>query len=289
MNSIACPRCGSPVPLRRFFNLANKPFCPRCGWNLDRAEAALTGKSNFVKLIPLGAAALGLFAFFTATRANSPFILIVPALVAAVALTPLWSYYSTRKAIAAAKSTVIPGLALAQMPLDPSFQMLQFLPRPRRVRFHFQGSLGAVAIVVVAIVAFTAFFLAGAQAQRRSLHGNKDSFTMLLPLVFMLFVFVILIAVPLFREKRNLPLLRDGELAFARVVTQQTVQKGKTSYSQIDYEFQTSTGQSTRNSGRDFTGAVFEDMTIPVFYDPLDPSKNIAYCSTYLKIADSLL
>jgi len=282
-----CPRCGSQVPLRRSFNPASKPFCARCGWNLDRAEARLGGKSIVVKLLPIGVAAVGLLFFFTSTRANSPFIFIVPALFALIALLPLWSYNSVQKAIAAAKLTVNPALAQSQPPLDPSLQMLQSLPRPRQVRFRFQGSLGAVAIVVVAVLGLTAFFLAGAQAHRRNFHGNKDSFTILLPLVFMLFVFVFLIAVPLFREKRNLPLLRDGELALARVVAQQTVQQGKTSYSKIDYEFKTNTGQSTRNSCRDLTNAVFEDMTIPVFYDALDPSKNIAACATYLKIVDS--
>ena len=282
-----CPRCGSQVPLRRFFNPASKPFCARCGWNLDAAEIALAAKSTIVKFIPLGITGVILFVAFTASRADSPFIFTVPALFALVALTPLWNYYSTRNAIAAAKLTVNPALAQSQPPLDASLQMLQSLPRPRQVRFHFRGSLGAVAIVVVAVLGLTAFFLAGAQAHRRNFHGNKDSFTILLPLVFMLFVFVFLIAVPLFREKRNLPLLRDGELALARVIAQQTVQQGKTSYSKLDYEFKTNTGQSTRNSCRDLTNAVFEDMTIPVFYDALDPSKNIAACATYLKIVDS--
>jgi hypothetical protein len=94
----------------------------------------------------------------------------------------------------------------------------------------------------------------------------------------------VVLLVPYFREKHNLPLLRDGELAFARVVGQQTVQQGKTSYSRIDYEFQTNTGQLIRNSARDLTSAVFEDMTVPVFYDPLDPSKNVTPCATYFKV-----
>jgi hypothetical protein len=98
----------------------------------------------------------------------------------------------------------------------------------------------------------------------------------------------IVLAVPYLQEKRNIPLLRDGELAFARIVAQQTVSQGKTSYSRIDYEFNTNTGQQIRGSCRDLTRSVFEDMTIPIFYDPLDSSKNVPLCATYLKTVDFL-
>jgi hypothetical protein len=90
---------------------------------------------------------------------------------------------------------------------------------------------------------------------------------------------------PYFRDKRNLPLLRDGELAFARVVSQRTVQQGKSSYSSIDYEFKTSSGLQIRSTARDLTNSVFEDMTIPAFYDPLNPGKNVTLCATYLKVS----
>lgn len=226
-----------------------------------------------------------LFAIFTASRADLPFIFIVPALFALVAIAPVWSYYSMRRAIAAAKFTVNPSLAIAQPPPDSSLQMLQALPRPRGVRFRLQGSLGVVAVLVVAVVGLAVFFLTGAQAHGRKFHDGKDSLLMLLPLVFLLFVFVLLIVVPLLREKRNVPLLRDGELAFGRVLAQQTVQQGKASFSKIEFEFRTSSGQLVRNSQRDLSGQVFEDMMIPVFYDPLDPTKNTALCASYLKIS----
>ena len=101
----------------------------------------------------------------------------------------------------------------------------------------------------------------------------------------MLVVFPVVFAVPLFRDKRNIPLLRDGELAFGRVTSQQTVQQGKASYSSIAYEFKTSSGQSMQNTAKDLSYSVFEDMTIPVFYDPADPSKNIPLCATYLRVS----
>lgn len=288
MSSISCPRCGSTVPLRRFFNPANKPFCSRCGWNLDRAEAALVAKNNMFKILPLGIAVAGMFIAFAASRSHSPMPLLPLILFASIILALLWGFYSARRAVATAKLTANPSFAIEQTPLNPAFQMLQSIPRPRRVRFKFQGNLAVIAVIPVAGLAFAASFIAGAQPHRRNYPRNVDSFTILLPLLVMIAVFVILIVLPLLREKRNLPLLRDGQLAFARVTSQQTVQQGKTSYSRIDYEFKTDTGQQIQNSVRDLTNSVFEDMTVPVFYDPLDPSKNVASCATYLKVVDAL-
>jgi phage tail protein X len=287
MSSIICPRCGSQVPLRRFFNTANKPFCSHCGWNLARAGDALAAKRNIFRILPLGIAIIGMLVAFGASRSHSVVPLLPLSLFALIILALFWNFYSARRAIEAAKLTANPDLAIAQPPVPQALQMLQSLPRPRRVRFKIQGNLAAIAILPIAGLAFVGFFLAGAQAHRQNFHQTKDSFTILLPFLVMLIVFAILIVVPLFREKRSLPLLRDGELAFARVTAQQMVQQGKTSYSRIDYEFTTNTGQQVRNSSRDLTNSVFEDMTIPVFYDPLDPSKNIVSCATYLKVVDS--
>lgn len=285
MSIIMCPRCGSQVPLRRFFNPANKPFCARCGWNLSAAETALDAKSRIMKLIPLFMAGVVVFVVFTGSRANSPFIFIVPVLFALLALAPLWNYYSTRKAIAAAKSTANPSLAQAQPPLDSALQMIQSVPRPRRVRFRFQGSSAAVLVVFGAFAILNGILFVAISRYPFSPRGV--GLAPLFPLLFVFLVIVVVLVVPYVREKRNLPLLRDGEVAFGRVVAQQTVQQGKASYSRIDYEFQTNTGQVVRNSCRDLNRAVFEDMTIPVFYDSLDPAKNIAACATYLKIVDS--
>jgi uncharacterized protein (DUF983 family) len=286
MASITCPRCGAPVPHRRFLNTVNKPFCPRCGWNLQRAEAALAGKSGVMVMLPIVIVAVALFAAFAASKANAPFIFILPVFFCLIAAAPLWSYYSMRKAIAAAKFTVNPDQAQSQLPLDPSVQMLQSLSRPRRVRFSFRGSFAAVAVMLAAILVFFGVIMATANARHVP---NRGSPAMFFPLIFLLAVSAIIVVVPLFRGRRELPLLRDGQLAFARVIAQQTIQQGKTSYSRIDYEFKTSSGEVVRNSCRDLTSSVFEDMTIPVFYDPLSPSKNIAACATYLKVAENPL
>ncbi|HKF39557.1 MAG TPA: hypothetical protein VKB21_00650 [Candidatus Acidoferrum sp.] len=284
MKSIACPRCGSPVPLRRFLNATTKPFCARCGWNLDRAEAAIANNQVTMKLIPLAIAAVGVFFACMAARTGSPVLFWLPALFAAILLLPIWGYFSTRRAIAAAKTSIHPAAPVSQTILDASLQQLQALPRPRRIRLRFQGSVAAaIALLLMAVFALVGVFLS-AHASRNLPHGG-DSFAPFVPMLSVLAVFLVVVILPWVRAKRDAPLLRDGELAFARVTSQQTVQQGKTSYSRIDYEFKTSCGQLIRNSAKDLSQAVFEEMTIPVFYDPLDPARNLTPCATYLRVS----
>ena len=284
MATITCPRCGSPVPLRRFLNSTSKPFCTRCGWNLDRAEAAISNKDVAMKLIPFAIAAVGVFFAFTAVRIKSPVLFVFPVLFAAILLLPIWGYYSTRQAIAAAKFSVNPAAAASQPVLDASLRQLQTLPRPRRVGFRFQGSLAAaIALLVMVVFALVGFFLADHAS--RNLPNNGGSFAPFVPMLSVLAVFLIVVILPLVRAKRDAPLLRDGELAFARVTSQQTIQQGKTSYSRIDYEFTTGSGQLIQNSTKDLSNSVFEEMTIPVFYDPRDPSKNLTPSATYLQVS----
>ena len=177
MPTIACPRCGSPVSFRRTFNLASKPFCERCGWNLDRAEATVNAKSGLVTFLPLGIFAAIFFFVVFAGRSNgkgNPGILfIVLPFFLLIGIIPIISYYSTKKAIAAAKQTINPDLAFAQPPLDPQLQILQSIPRPRRVRIRFAGNLAPVIVVFAAIAIINGiFFIAISRAARHTIRTS---------------------------------------------------------------------------------------------------------------------
>ena len=89
------------------------------------------------------------------------------------------------------------------------------------------------------------------------------------------------------RSRISWTLFRDGDVALARVLTKSRVQQGRTTFSKIDFEFRANSGQLVRNHQKDLSETVFEEMTIPVFYDSLDPSKNTALCASYLRISDS--
>ena len=289
MKTIACPRCGVPIAIYRAFRPTIKPFCARCGWNLERAKIAAAGSSPAAKFVPVVivvvAALIGLSA---ASRNHSPLAWILPLLIGAVALIPLWTTFSNRKDVEAAMSSVTPSLASAQPPLDPVLQQLQVMPRPRRVRFRVPGALLAVLALTV-IVGFGGLYLASNAKRAQPTHntGNVQVHTSSNPsgIVVVPIVFVVLLVVPYFRDKRNLPLLRDGELALGKVTYQQNVSAGKSNYSRIGYEFKTNSGQLIQDQAKDLTYSVYEDMIIPVFYDPTNPAKNITPCATYLRVS----
>ena len=292
MSNITCPLCGAPTTQRGLFG-RGKPFCVQCGWNLQRAESALKEQSRASQFIPVAFGILAItFAWLVSSTDRGNHAVPAVAILAIFALAgglPLWSYFSTKRAIAFARANLpVPG-TLAQPVPDALLQRIQSLPRPRRVRFHFPGALAGLTVLAFAVLlAIMVYGLARVQAPGRPRPATPvPPFILVAPLVFVLLILALVILPALLKAKRNRPLFQDGEVAAARVLAQRTVVQGKSSYSQIDYEFRASDGQTIRNSERDLSQKVFEDMIIPVFYDPANPSRCAALCASYSKLPDA--
>ena len=73
-------------------------------------------------------------------------------------------------------------------------------------------------------------------------------------------------------------LLVEGEIAFGRIMDQkhrfEAQLYSSSSYSEITYEFRDSSGFLVTGNAIDETNSFFEEMIIPVFYDPQNPRKN---------------
>jgi uncharacterized protein (DUF983 family) len=289
MKTITCPRCGASIAIYRAFRPMIKPFCGRCGWNLERAKVAAGRNSSNSKFVPLFIAMIAvLIGLSAASRSSSPLAWILPLLIGAIVLLPLWMTFSNRKTVEAALSSVNPSLAMAQPTLDPVLQQLQVMPRPRRVRFRVPGALISVLALTVIIGAVGIFLATNAKLAKPTpgtsnvqVHTRSNPTGILVVPI----VFVVLLLIPYFRDKRNLPLMRDGELALGKVTYQESISAGKSSYSRIGYEFKTSSGQLIQEQAKDLTYAAYEDMIIPVFYDPTNPAKNVTPCATYLQVS----
>jgi uncharacterized protein (DUF983 family) len=292
MSNITCPLCGSPIKQRGFFG-QGKPFCVQCGWNLERAETSLKEKaraSQFI-VVAFGVMAIGLALVASSAKGGTHMvpafaILVIFALAGGI---PFWSYLSTKRAIALAKEAPSLQGTQAQPIPDPFLQRIQSLPRPRRVRFRFPGARAGIVMFAFAML-FGIMFIAIARSGA-PVHPKDPTPVPLLiflgPIVFVGLVVGIVIIPAVLKEKRSRPIFQDGEVAAARVLAQRTVAQGKTSYSQIDYEFRASDGQTIRNTERDLSRKVFEDMLIPVFYDPANPSRCAALCASYSKLPDA--
>ena len=292
MSNITCPLCGAPIKERVFFG-QGKPFCVHCGWNLESAASSLKEKARVAQLILAAFAIMAIALFWASSNARRDDHLF-PALpvLAVFALAggiPMWSYLSTRRAIALAKATPsLQGVQAQPIP-DAFMQRIQSLPRPRRVRFYFPGAMAVIAVFAFAIL--FGIMIYGMARVRAPVEPRNTApfpyFVFVGPLVFVGLIVGIVIIPAVLKERRNRPLLQDGEMAAARVLAQRTVAQGKSSYSQIEYEFRASDGQTIRNTERDLSRKVFEDMLIPVFYDPREPSRCAALCASYSKFPDA--
>ena len=82
-------------------------------------------------------------------------------------------------------------------------------------------------------------------------------------------------------------LLRPGEVTAAKVVAQKVMHYGRYSHNQITYEFLPPGSSLIRKTESDHTKRTFEDMLIPVFYDPAFPSNGTALWATYYRLPDA--
>jgi xanthosine utilization system XapX-like protein len=96
------------------------------------------------------------------------------------------------------------------------------------------------------------------------------------------FILLLLLPVGIWRSQvRECDLLENGEVALGKIVRQWKDDKNNSS---VAYEFSDSSGQTHKGMGFDYSGKLYEGMSLPVFYDRENPKRQIAYCSTMHEI-----
>jgi hypothetical protein len=68
------------------------------------------------------------------------------------------------------------------------------------------------------------------------------------------------------------------------IVTHQELSGGKVRQSKIRYEFKDDAGRVVEGGGTDESWELYEDMQVPVFYDPEHPGRNVALCAATCEI-----
>lgn len=155
-------------------------------------------------------------------------------------------------------------------------QQLNGLPRPRVVTIAWRDR-------VILLFVFLFVCLWTILWTRAILESWKSRTGLAAFAVFFLVIFASLCLHELRREIRNRPILEDGEFVLGRVTSQQDV-GGKTRKSKIAYEFNDALGRTWSGKGYDTTKAYKENMSLIVFYEPNDPSQNVALCTTVWRL-----
>jgi hypothetical protein len=163
-------------------------------------------------------------------------------------------------------------------PYDEIGRAIAALPRPRRVRMSQRGKLTAVMIVAV-LLASVGLFVSGLAAKSAAAQRSGER-PQLLPFTLPILFIVIIVPVMVLNFTRQKPLLAEGEIATARVTKRRAARHGP----RIQYQFTTPLGEHFSQGASDGPGQLQVGMTVPVFYDPQKPKKQLALCASLYEI-----
>ena len=289
MSGIQCPRCGLEAAGARTFWRDQKPFCPACGWNVDRANAPGGKNQKQLAIVFVGIAMFfAVIGFLTSSSSNPHrgnfvafgFVLLCMALIS-------WHRSKSRKSAQPAGMATSPPSNVTNAVAKPGpadYDRLLMLRRPRTIRL--KKSMGMFVIVYAVILGSVGYAVFLVTARGGSKAGFHSLFPNLFPLAMFALIWAIFVATMFRSIVRDRGLLIDGEIAIG-TVTSQSYAGGESRDSRIVYEFKDAAGRTFSGKSTDRTRKVFEEMRTPVFYDPANPSRNIALVGATYDLVDA--
>jgi hypothetical protein len=290
-----CPDCHAVTKLA-----GNQRYCPSCGWNRDAAMAALRGN---LKMMPFGVAVFAGFVAFMVRgwHFRDPMQIVIFCGVPAFGM--LVNYIYARKNLATLEAMPAPAArprsasddsafrasareAGADADLAPSaeatakYQALLRASRPREIRMSSQGKFGVIAGLLMSLgfAAAIGFHLYTKWVPRESFVRFQTGDWAMAGFGALL----LLLPFGIWRgQKTECDLLENGEVALAKVTRQWSGNKNSSS---IECEFKDFSGQVHKVIAPDNTRNLYQSMSVPVFYDRDNPTRQVAYCATLHEI-----
>ena len=289
MTPIQCPRCGGEAAGSRGVWSNKKPYCPACGWNVDRANT-LGGKNQkllavFFVAIVLSVVGLG-FAPGGASRKHPGNVIAFVLLVAVMAAVS-WHRSRAQNPTQSAPAVSLPvskASTATSSQAAASHERLMMLRRPRTIRMKTSVRIfTAVYVIVLASVGYAIILVAQKGVPKA---GSNSVLPNALPLAMFALIWSI-VAFTMFRSiARDRSLLMDGEIAVG-TVTSQSYAGGENRESRIVYEFKDAAGRTISGKCADRTRKLFEEMQTPIFYDATNPAKNVALAGATYDVVES--
>jgi hypothetical protein len=170
--------------------------------------------------------------------------------------------------------------------LPVGYEYIFSLPKPRRVQ------TSPVTLIIIGSLPLASIFLVYSALQtylRLRQVSARPSF--LFPAILGLLIPAILIAISSYvfwKFRRDMALLRDGELAMGVVTHQKLVlvggRGGRRTQSRIRYRFKDAAGQLFQGTGTDSSKKFSVNMAVPVFYKAEDPDQNVSICTAICEL-----
>jgi hypothetical protein len=163
------------------------------------------------------------------------------------------------------------------------YRLLAELQRPRPVRMSRQGKM-RTAIISISLLVFAGVLVAMVLMQPAAARGPAAGGNATLPRAVVYVLPIGMVAVIAFVMRRSLAqqrwLLAMGELAMGRVTKQWTARNGNG----IRYEFTAPGGEILSRMSTDNSSELLAGMSVPIFYDPRHPKKQIALCASFYEV-----
>jgi hypothetical protein len=295
MTSPQCPNCHGATRLA-----GNQRYCPSCGWNRDAAIATLRGN---LKMMPFGVVVFAGFVAFVVRGWHFRNPMQIAIFCGAPAIGILVNYIYARKNLVTLEAMPAPATrpraasddsasgastreAGADADLEPSveasaqYQALMRTSRPRQIRMSSQGKFGVIAGLLMSLgfAAVIGMHLYTKWVPRQSFARFEPSEWAMAGFAALL----LLLPFGIWRgQKTECVLLENGEVALAKVTRQWTGNKNSSS---IECEFKDSSGQVHKAIAVDNSRKLLQSMSVPVFYDRENPTRQVAYCATLHEI-----
>lgn len=269
-----CPHCHTEATeIRAFLFQHSVAYCKDCGWNIDKARTKLRTDmwamwmvSSLGVIMAATAWVRGPYGIRGAMQIAVPFVALPvgSGLFAwhRLANIAVRQPYSNRRVVDGA-TAVSATAAASERVNDVSLAM-----RPRTVRFTMRGYLYCAGITLV-----TAFVLWLLSVGLQGIAGPSNADIAKSLFAFLIWSLALWSCVSFFRNRiRERRLFVNGEVSEGVVLTQSESRLG----SRIVYSYRDGSGSGFQNRATDFSNKLYEEMSIHVFYDPLDSRESAA-------------
>lgn len=275
------PKSGSAAKGGPSFWGYSKPYCLSCRWNLQFAKEI---ERASLKQLPWSLLLLGVFFAAFAYLSKTEFALFPFAFLSVFAVARAIASWKKLKIFEAQYPTTAYATPLSSVSAVETktrteraavFEHSRNLAAPRQVRFKLVPRILSIAfpISMIAGIYLASLFV------RTGIAISGDLFVLLGAAV----VWSAIAITSIRRAIRDRKLLAEGNLAIG-VITRQYLTGGKHRRSEIEYKFKDAAGCTYVRSATDNARTLYEEMEIPLFYNPANPEISVPLATALCKL-----
>jgi hypothetical protein len=273
MPKVICPNCGSLATGASLIR-GRKYYCAQCGWNVDIAQAELRSSIKAASGVAALGALLAVVALIRNPGDRAPSVMLMVTFLGLPGAWSLGAWNRLRKLRVFPAANVKKGPAPNTISSKNAYNELADLARPRKIRTTWQGRL-YFALALLAVGLWTYF---GVPAMWNGFRDTRATNTWGLVAAS---VVIYGYSFGFFRNRlRERQLLVNGELASGHIVKQTNGRYNQ----RVEYAFKDAAGKTIMGRSIDASRSLYEGMSTPVFYDPIEPKRNISLDCSLTKL-----